>query len=151
MGLKKANGKPMLAEELSRSETIPKVCVVAPPRGEGTISARYFTPQAGHPSLAVSGGCCLAAACLIPGSVAYALAANSPFVSSGWSDVQIFTEHPAGTLDATITARWADGDLKIRRAGYRRNAQLLMKGHVPLYRASSALLQALEANVSAAD
>jgi hypothetical protein len=33
------------------------------------IRTRYFTPQEAHPSLAVSGGCCLASACLIPGTI----------------------------------------------------------------------------------
>ena len=78
MGLKGAGGRPMTADELAQSETIPKVCIVGPPQGAGHIAVRYFTPQAGHRSMAVSGGCCLAAAALIPGSVAHGVARGLP-------------------------------------------------------------------------
>ena len=69
MGLKGAGGRPMTADELAQSETIPKVCIVGPPQGAGHIAVRYFTPQTPHNSLAVTGGCCLAVACLMPGTV----------------------------------------------------------------------------------
>ncbi|MBN8896831.1 MAG: hypothetical protein J0H35_01380, partial [Rhodospirillales bacterium] len=38
MGLARRDGSPMTAEELRRSETIPKVCIVGPPRSGGTIA-----------------------------------------------------------------------------------------------------------------
>ena len=78
MGLKGEGGRPMTADELAQSETIPKVCIVGPPQGAGHIAVRYFTPQTGHRSMAVSGGCCLAAAALIPGSVAHEVARGLP-------------------------------------------------------------------------
>jgi 4-oxalomesaconate tautomerase len=70
MQLKK-QGKLMTADELADSETIPKVCLVSQPKNGGNISVRYFTPQESHDSLAVTGGCCLATACLIPGTIAH--------------------------------------------------------------------------------
>ena len=76
MALKGAGGRAMTADELAQSETIPKVCIVGPPQGAGHIAVRYFTPQTAHRSMAVSGGCCLAAAALIPGSVAHGIAAR---------------------------------------------------------------------------
>jgi 2-methylaconitate cis-trans-isomerase PrpF len=45
MGLKTTGGRPMTAEQLAQSETIPKVCIVGPPSGSGHIAVRYFTPQ----------------------------------------------------------------------------------------------------------
>ena len=78
MGLKGKGGQPMTAEELANSETIPKVCIVGPPVNGGNISTRYFTPQEGHATMAVTGGCCLAAACLMPGTVAHELARGLP-------------------------------------------------------------------------
>ncbi|HET7879532.1 MAG TPA: PrpF domain-containing protein, partial [Acetobacteraceae bacterium] len=45
MGLKGAGGRPMSADQLAQSETIPKVCIVGPPHGAGHIAVRYFTPQ----------------------------------------------------------------------------------------------------------
>ncbi len=143
MGLKKRNGEPMSADEIANSETIPKVCLVGPPRGEGNITARYFTPQAGHRSMAVSGGCCLAAASLVPGTVAHAVAQNVDALGGTFSETKIGIENPAGVLDAAIEARITDQGVEIAKAAYKRSAQVLLAGHVPLYHASPELRDAL--------
>ena len=52
-------------------------------------------------------------------------------------------ENPAGVLEATIEARLAGSGLEVRKAAYRRSTQILLRGHVPLYRASDALRGAL--------
>lgn len=145
MGLRGRDGELMTLEELERSETIPKFCIVGPAAGEGNIAVRYFTPQAGHASLAVSGGCCLAAACLIPGTVAHGLARGVQPVGEEDAEIAVGIANPAGILDTTIVARRqaATGDagdtLAIGSAAYRRSAQILLRGHVPLYQASAAL------------
>lgn len=54
MRLAGAGGRLMTADELAQSETIPKICIVGPPRGVGHIAVRYFTPQTAHRSMAVS-------------------------------------------------------------------------------------------------
>ena len=143
MGLKGAGGRPMTADELAQSETIPKVCIVGPPQGAGHIAVRYFTPQAGHRSMAVSGGCCLAAAALIPGSVAHGVARGLPAAGAAFGEIDVGIENPAGVLEATIEARQAASGLEVRKAAYRRSTQILLRGHVPLYRASDALRGAL--------
>ena len=143
MGLKTGAGRPMTAEELGESETIPKVCIVGPSSGSGHIAVRYFTPQTAHRSLAVSGGCCLAAAALIPGSVAYESAHGLPPVPGEFTEVDVGIENPAGVLEATIEARLLPTGLQVRKAAYRRSTQILLRGHVPLYRASYALREAL--------
>ncbi|HEY7578454.1 MAG TPA: PrpF domain-containing protein, partial [Acetobacteraceae bacterium] len=104
MGLKTTGGRPMTAEQLAQSETIPKVCIVGPPSGSGHIAVRYFTPQTAHRSMAVSGGCCLAAAALIPGSVAHEFAQGLPPVPREFAEVDVGIENPAGVLEATIEA-----------------------------------------------
>lgn len=93
--------------------------------------------------MAVSGGSCLAAACFIPGSIANRIAPNPPQVSEVWTDLDMSAENPAGGLDMTVTARSIGGVIAISRAGYRRSAQVLIKGYVPLYHASSALQAAI--------
>jgi 4-oxalomesaconate tautomerase len=143
MGLKKRNGEPMSADELANSETIPKVCLVGPPKGEGNITARYFTPQAGHRSMAVSGGCCLAAAALVPGTVAAQVARKVAPLGAAFGEVAVGIENPAGVLDATIDARIVDGSVEILKAAYKRSAQILLAGQVPLYHASAELFEAL--------
>ena len=143
MALKTRDGRAMTAQELAHSETIPKVCIVGPPTGSGHIAVRYFTPQTAHRSLAVSGGCCLAAAALIPGSVAHEFAQGLPPVRGDCAEVQVGIENPAGVLEATIEACLLPTGLEVRRAAYRRSAQILLRGHVPLYRASRALRETL--------
>ncbi len=143
MGLKSRSGQPMTEDELANSETIPKVCIVGPPVNDGHISTRYFTPQMGHDTMAVTGGCCLAAACLIPGTVAHAIARNLPSLGESSREIQVDIENPAGILAATIEGRHAGGSTTITRAAYKRSAQILLRGAVPLYRASQALNDAL--------
>jgi 4-oxalomesaconate tautomerase len=143
MELNGADGRPMTSDELTHSETIPKVCIVGPPADAGHIAVRYFTPQAGHRSMAVSGGCCLAAATLIPGSVAHEAAVGLAPAGAAFGEVDVGLENPAGVLEATIEARLTMSGLEVRKAAYRRSAQILLRGHVPLYRASEALRGAL--------
>jgi len=139
MGLKKRDGTLMSLAELEHSETIPKFCIVGPALFGGNIAVRYFTPQAGHASLAVSGGCCLAAACLIPGTVAHGIAHGVSVLGTDYADNAVGIENPAGVLDATIVARQQQGSISIMSAAYRRSAQILLRGHMPLYQASSEL------------
>jgi 4-oxalomesaconate tautomerase len=143
MALKGAGGRLMTADELAQSETIPKICIVGPPRSAGHIAVRYFTPQSAHRSMAVSGGCCLAAAALIPGSVAHGVARGLASAGSAFGEFDVGIENPAGVLEATIEARLAPSGLEVRKAAYRRSTQILLRGHVPLYRASDALRGAL--------
>jgi 4-oxalomesaconate tautomerase len=142
MGLKAA-GRLMTAQELAHSETIPKVCIVAEPQAGGHIAVRYFTPQNAHRSMAVSGGCCLAAAALVPGSVAHEMARGLPAAGDVNSEIDVGIENPAGVLEATIDARCTASGLEVTKAAYRRSTQILLRGHVPLYRASDALQSSL--------
>lgn len=143
MGLRRRDGGLMTKEEIERSETIPKVCIVGESVNGGSISVRYFTPQFAHASMAVSGGCCLAAACLIPGSTANRVAVGLDALSDSFRDIEVSIENPAGKLDATVTARMMGQGIEITAAAYRRTAQILMRGHVPLYGASLDLVRAL--------
>ncbi|MDE2515420.1 MAG: hypothetical protein KGL12_05300 [Rhodospirillales bacterium] len=143
MGLRNRAGALLSEAEIAASETVPKVCIVGAPAGSGNLTARYFTPQTAHPSMAVSGGCCLGAAALIAGSVAHQVARGLGMPGRDYGEFGIAIENPAGILDAVIEAR-ADADgLAVRKAAYRRSAQLLLAGHVPLYRASPELRAAL--------
>lgn len=170
MGLRRKDGGLMTAEDLARSETLPKVCIVGPASGGADLAVRYFTPQTGHPSLAVSGGCCLASATLIPGSVAWALAPKT--VSPTLSEFAVDIENPAGVLSTTViaaaeaagagnvarmtggaedtdaTANPGAAEVRIASAAYQRSAQVLMRGYVPIPGASERLKQALAAVAS---
>ncbi|CAG2151360.1 4-oxalomesaconate tautomerase [Cupriavidus yeoncheonensis] len=141
MNLRRKDGSLMTREDIARSETIPKVCIIGAPRGTGDLSVRYFTPQTVHGSMAVSGGCCLAAATLIPGSVAHEIAPKQAQAKE--CEVRVGIENPAGVLGTTVVAHMEDGALAIRSAAYQRSAQVLLAGYMPLYGASTSLRQAL--------
>ena len=138
----KRKGIAMTAIELEASETVPKVCLVSPPTQGGHISARYFTPQESHASLAVTGGCCLASACLIPGTTAHKVARGlEPLITQDTERV-VSMENPAGILRARVFGHQkASGDFDFPRVAYERNAQLYMDGFFRIHRPSNALLQ----------
>ena len=139
MGLRKRSGEPMSAEELARSETIPKFCLVGPPTGDAHVTVRYFTPQAPHNSLAVTGGCCLAVACLLPGTVASGLAQGLPTLEATERNVVVAMRNPAGVLRARVGAAMGPAGVRISSVAYERSAQIFLRGHFPLYCASSQL------------
>jgi 4-oxalomesaconate tautomerase len=141
MGLRRKDGTPMSREEISRSETIPKACIVGAAKEGGDIAVRYLTPQTVHSSMAVTGGCCLAAATLIPGTVAHQLCPKQ--VEAG-GETAVHIENPAGVLSTAVEAAWTDGSLQIRSAAYQRSTQVLLEGFVPIYNASELLATALE-------
>lgn len=145
MRLAKRDGTLMSRDEVGLSETVPKVCIIGPPKQGGHLSVRYFTPQTAHASMAVSGGCCLAAATLIPGTVASRIAPAEPKVGPAYKEFTIGMENPAGTLEAMVVAREDNGCLAVQSVAYRRSAQMLHQGHVPLYSASPDLVTALRA------
>lgn len=143
MQLRHRDGSLMSAQALAESETIPKICIVSAPRAGGHIATRYFTPQNAHPSLAVSGGCCLASACLIEGTVARQVSSFPGQLGAQQAEFRVAIENPAGVLETVIKAANPAELPVIAAAAYRRSAQILLRGSVPLYRASAALADAL--------
>ena len=139
MGLRKKNGEAMSAEDLARSETIPKICMVAPPSGDEHILVRYFTPQTPHNSLAVTGGCCLAVASLLPGTTANKAARGVPAIGAAQSVSVVQMRNPAGVLRARIAASMTASGMHISSAAYERSSQIFLRGHFPLYGASAQL------------
>ncbi|WP_230941458.1 PrpF domain-containing protein [Burkholderia cepacia] len=143
MRLRHRDGSLMSPTALAQSETMPKVCIVSPPLGDGHIAVRYFTPQSAHPSLAVSGGCCLASACLIEGTVAQRISTLRIRLDEQTTECRVALENPAGVLEAVIKASRVADEPFIAAAAYRRSAQILLRGTMPLYRASPSLVEAL--------
>ena len=96
----------------------------------------------GHKSMAVTGGACLAAACLIPGSVPYERATGIGSLGSDLVEHEVLMANPAGVLKATVAGAVQDGVVSMPSASYERSAQVLLRGHVPIYNASRELLAA---------
>ena len=107
-------------------KTVPKMCLVSPPRRGGTISTRTFIPHRVHESIGVLGAVSVATACVTPGSVA-ADVANLQ-ATSGSHRLEV--EHPTGffTVDMDVAVNGAS--IEVRRAALLRTARKLMHGEV---------------------
>ena len=118
-------GRRMGLGDVTRSVT-PKVALLAPPRAAGAaVTARYFMPWQCHPSMAVTGGQCIAACLYQPGSVAEGIA-EPPVENPAFVRI----EHPSGELAVTLDYRLEGGRLDVRAAGLLRTARLLVRGEV---------------------
>lgn len=107
------------------SSVTPKIGLIAAPKGDGHITARYFMPWTTHPTMAVTGSQCLAACALAPGTVAEGLARKaeaSPAVMS--------IEHPMGAMEVTVDYALDDRGLQFKSAGVVRTARLIARGDV---------------------
>ncbi|TYB42567.1 4-oxalomesaconate tautomerase [Actinomadura chibensis] len=111
-----------------RATTVPKVTLVAPPRAGGTVCTRTFVPHRCHTSIGVLGGAGVAAACLVPGSVAHALAVLPP------DGAALRLEHPTGHFDLEIELDTGGdaggGAVRVRRTAAVRSARKLFDGTV---------------------
>ncbi|MEM8791538.1 MAG: 4-oxalomesaconate tautomerase [Pseudomonadota bacterium] len=118
-------GELMRMGDVSQSVT-PKVGLLSAPRGNGSISARYFMPWACHPTMAVTGGQCIASSLLCPGTVSRDIA-RCP----NGSPAKIVIEHPVGEIEIMIDYKpSSDGLIEIISGGVVRTARLLARGEV---------------------
>jgi 4-oxalomesaconate tautomerase len=107
-------------------KTVPKMCLVSPPREGGTISTRTFIPHRVHEAIGVLGAVSVATACMTPGSVA-AEVARVPGTAAAQ---RIEVEHPTGFFSVDIEVAVEDGKVNVRRSALLRTARKLMKGEV---------------------
>ena len=107
------------------AKTVPKMCLVAPPKAGGALCTRSFIPKRVHEAIGVLGAVSVATAAMIEGSVA-ARIADMPVGSAK----QLMVEHPTGffTVDMDVTRNGAE--LVVRRAALLRTARKLMSGEV---------------------
>lgn len=141
MGLKRSDGGLMSAEDLAVSETMPKICLVSADAGQAHLKVRYFTPQQAHASLAVTGGCCLAVAALLDGTVPHTVVSGLDTLSAATAERVVNMSNPAGVLQARVYGRAHGDSIDIPWVAYTRSAQILLKGLTPLYQASPALIE----------
>ncbi|MEM1276522.1 MAG: 4-oxalomesaconate tautomerase [Pseudomonadota bacterium] len=104
----------------------PKIGLLAAPRGEGAITARYFMPWACHPTMAVTGAQCIASCLLCPGTVARDLAR----LPNG-SPAKVMIEHPSGSIEVLVDYEAESrGRIDVISAGLLRTARLLARGEI---------------------
>ena len=104
------------------AKSVPKVMLVAPPRGGGAVTVRSFIPHRAHATIGVLGAVSVATACLIEGSPAAAVARVPPGDRKTLS-----VEHPTGEMSCVLTL---DGDGRVATAALLRTARKLMDGTV---------------------
>ena len=78
-------------------KSVPKMTLVSPPRSGGAISTRTFIPHRCHAGIGVFGAVSVATACLLPGSVAAAIA-----IVPGGPEKELDIEHPSGRTTIRI-------------------------------------------------
>ncbi|WGL51616.1 4-oxalomesaconate tautomerase [Nocardioides sp. BP30] len=98
--------------------TVPKMVLVSAPRHGGAISTRSFIPVRVHQAIGVLGAASVAAATILPGSVAADLARVR--------DGRVRIEHPTGFLDLAVEA----GEDGIARTTVTRTARMIFDGTV---------------------
>jgi len=107
-------------------KTVPKMCLVSPPRHGGTIHTRTFIPHRVHEAIGVLGAVSVATACVTPGSVAAQVAGLTP--RSGIQRLEI--EHPTGFFTVEMDVTVAGATVTVNRSALLRTARKLMAGEV---------------------
>lgn len=116
-------GQKMGMGDVSKSVT-PKFGLLAKASKNGTIATRYFMPWKTHPTMAVTGGQCLAACALTAGTVASGLL-NRPTTSPA----TLVLEHPSGIMEVMLDFATTSGFV-LHSAGLVRTARKLAAGEV---------------------
>jgi len=104
------------------AKSVPKMVLVAPPRGGGAICTRSFIPHRAHATIGVLAAVSVATAALLPGSPAHAVA-----VLPEGARKTLSVEHPTGEMSCVLETG-ADG--AVTSAALLRTARKLMDGVV---------------------
>jgi 4-oxalomesaconate tautomerase len=107
-----------------RRKTVPKMCLVSPPRQGGVLRTATFIPHRVHEAIGVLGAVSVATACAIPGTVA----AQKAVLPAGRA---LEIEHPTGFFTVEVdVASDPVGGITVRNAALLRTARTLMRGEV---------------------
>ena len=117
-----------------REKVLPKVSLLSKSVNTNSIISRYFTPYSCHETHAVTGTCCVASSCLIPGTIGFNLLKKDTGLDLKSEIVKI--EHPMGTIDCSIilNSNFKNNLISkknlIKSCGIYRTSRILMKGQV---------------------
>ncbi|MFT4027246.1 MAG: 4-oxalomesaconate tautomerase [Novosphingobium sp.] len=103
-------------------KSVPKMMLVAPPRGGGAVTVRSFIPHRAHATIGVLGAVSVATACLIAGSPAAEVA-----VIPDGARKTLSVEHPTGEMSCVLETNAAG---EVTSAALLRTARKLMDGVV---------------------
>ncbi len=117
-----------------RGKVLPKVSLISKSVNTNSIISRYFTPYSCHETHAVTGTCCVASSCLIPGTLGFNLLKKDAGLDLKSEIIKI--EHPMGNIDCSITlnSNFKNNLISkknlINSCGIYRTSRILMKGQV---------------------
>jgi 4-oxalomesaconate tautomerase len=117
-------GRRMGLGDVSRA-VVPKPVLVSQARNGGSITSRYFTPLTCHRSHAATGALAVAAAAVMPGSVASRYVDPSTVATE-----RIAVEHPAGRIEVALDLCGPAEHPTVRRASLVRTVRRIFEGHV---------------------
>lgn len=107
-------------------KTVPKLCLVSPPRAGGAINTRTFIPHRVHEAVGVLGAVSVATACVLPGSVAAKVAR----VENTNGPQRVEVEHPTGSFTVDMDVTTERSQVVVKRSALLRTARKLMQGEV---------------------
>jgi len=107
-----------------RNSVLPKIGLLSQSKSGGAIKSQYLTPRNLHPTHAVSGAVCIAAASKCEGTVASKIARVNNLPKE-----YIQIEHPSGKIPVEIEVNGSGKNFKIVYAGTYRTARKLMEGY----------------------
>ena len=107
------------------AQSIPKMCLIAPPQYGGVISTRMFIPHVCHDAIGVLAAVSVATACILPNTITEGIASIQNPQSTTLS-----IEHPTGEMTVSLETATENSQLIIKKSGVMRTARLLSKGLV---------------------
>lgn len=108
------------------NKTVPKMSLLAPAKDGGLVSTRTFIPHRVHESIGVLGAVSVATACMLPGSVANAIAG----LDNVGSSLEVEVEHPTGFFTVQMEVDNSSGSPVVTKSALLRTARMLMQGSV---------------------
>jgi 4-oxalomesaconate tautomerase len=107
-----------------KDQSIPKMCLISPPQNpDGLVNTRMFIPHVCHDAIGVLAAVSVAAACILPKTVAQNVA-----ILRGPQNYSV--EHPTGEFTVHLEYSTENKRLTIQKSGVMRTARLLSKGVV---------------------
>ncbi|MDI9880546.1 4-oxalomesaconate tautomerase [Flectobacillus longus] len=105
-------------------QTIPKMCLIAPPIQGGALHTRMFIPHVVHEAIGVLAAVSVATTCVLPNSIAKSIANFS-------ENNSLFSiEHPSGEFTVNLDYHVKNQDIEVKSSGVVRTARLISKGEV---------------------
>ena len=111
-----------------KERTVPKICLIAPPREPergGTLSTRSFIPHRCHASIGVLGAVSVASAAVMAGTVCDGIAASTPGRRR-----RVCVEHPTGEFTVELETGGTAQAPEVLSAALLRTARWLFDGEV---------------------